>query len=106
MLLPVNNGLLLSEPTCKSNKPFSIINKSSTGEGGIAEAEASGGVIGPGLLISDLPALSIASNSALLNPDPKLLLVVLTVLMVLMVGFQQPWKPSPDPASCAVVQDS
>ena len=99
----MNNGLLLSEPTCKSNKPFSIINKSSTGEGGIAEAEASGGVIGPGLLISDLPALSIASNSPLLNPDPKLLLVALTALMV---GFQQPWKASPDPASCAVVQDS
>ena len=62
MLLPVNNGLLLSEPTCKSNKPFSIINKSSTGEGGIAEAEASGGVIGPGLLISDSADLRLACS--------------------------------------------
>lgn len=62
MLLPVNNGLLLSEPTCKSNKPFSIINKSSTGEGGIAEAEASGGVIGPGLLISECADLRLARS--------------------------------------------
>ena len=60
MLQPVNNDLLLSEPSDISNKNFSIINKSSTGEGGIAEA--SGGVIGPGL------SAALISGSADLTP--------------------------------------
>ena len=121
MLQPVNNDSPLCEPSDNSNKPFSIINKSSTGEGEASLDEASGGVIGAGLssalLISDLLisdsadlrlgllisdsadlrlALLISDHCLALSFDafePKLVLVVLTVLMLLMVLMVQFHQP-------------